>query len=138
MKFKLTDPMYVFARVKGKNGKVRELRCTLDFNSHYSWILRKDAVDVGYPEVINRPEDYEALAMNRTPHVLSARGLELGILANLAEVSIGELKAQNVDAITLKLDIPLLLPLDLILGRTFLNNFKFSVDPKAETLEISE
>ncbi len=138
MKFKLRDPMYVFARVKGKNGKVRELRCILDFNSHYSWILRKDAVDVGYPEVINRPEDYEALAMNRTPHVLSARGLELGILANLAEVSIGELKAQNVDAITLKLDIPLLLPLDLILGRTFLNNFKFSVDPKTETLEISE
>jgi hypothetical protein len=135
--FKLKDPMILFARIKGKNGKVRELSCILDFNAHYSWILRKDAVDLGYPEVINRPEDYEAVARNMTPHVLSGRGLELGILARLNEVSIGDLVAKNVDAIALKLDIPLMLPVDLILGRNFLDNFKMTVDARTSSLVLA-
>jgi len=128
--------MILFARVKGKNGKVRELSTLLDFNSHYSWMLRKDGVDLGYPEVINRPEDYESVAMRRTPHVLSGRGLEQGILAQLNEVSIGMLTVKNVEAIALKLDIPLMLPIDLILGRNFLNNFKLVVDPIAGSLTL--
>ena len=128
--------MILFARVKGKNGKVRELSTLLDFNSHYSWMLRKDGVDLGYPEVINRPEDYESVAMRRTPHVLSGRGLEQGILAQLNEVSIGILTVKNVEAIALKLDIPLMLPIDLILGRNFLNNFKLVVDPIAGSLTL--
>jgi hypothetical protein len=136
MLFDLKDPMILFARVKGKNGRVRELSSILDFNSHYCWILRKDAVDIGYPEVINRPEDYESIAMQRTPHVISARGLEQGILAKLSEVSIGDLTARDVDALAFKLDIPLMLPIDIILGRTFLDNFKLTVDPKSRTLEL--
>lgn len=137
MKFKLKDPMIVSARVKGKNGRVRELSTLLDYNSHFCWILRKDGVDLGYPEVINRPEDYEAVAMNRTPHVISARGLELGILATLSEVALGDLVAKNVDAIALKLDMALMLPVDLILGRTFLNNFKMEIDPKEGYLSLT-
>jgi len=137
MIFKLKDPMILFARVRGKNGKIRELSTLLDFNAHYSWILRKDAVDLGYPQVINRPEDYESVAMQKTPHVLSGRGLEQGILAQLNEVSIGGITVKNVDAIALKLDIPLMLPIDLILGRNFLNNFKLNVDPAASTLALT-
>jgi len=136
MKFVLKDPMILFARVKGKNGKIRELSTLLDFNSHYSWMLRKDGVDLGYPEVINRPEDYESVAMRKTPHVLSGRGLEQGILAQLNEVTIGSLTARNVEAIALKLDIPLMLPIDLILGRNFLNNFRLVVDPIAGSLTL--
>ncbi len=128
--------MILFSRVSGKSGKIRELSTLLDFNSHYSWILRKDAVDLGYPEVINRPEDYESVAMRRTPHVLSGRGLEQGILAPLKEVSIGKLVVKDVDAIALKLDIPLMLPIDLILGRNFLNHFRLTVDPTAGTLTL--
>ena len=95
MKFVLKDPMIVFARVKGKNGRVRELSALLDLNSHFSWMLRKDAVDVGHPEAINRPEDYEAVAARRTPRVISSRGLELGILVPLEEVAIGNLVAKK-------------------------------------------
>ncbi|MDG7001455.1 MAG: hypothetical protein JRN15_20350 [Nitrososphaerota archaeon] len=130
MKLLLKDPMIVFARVKGKNGRVRELSALLDYNSHFSWMLRKDAVDVGYPEAINRPEDYEAVAARRTPHIISGRGLELGILVKIDEVSIGNLVAKNVDAITLKLDFPMMLPIDLILGRNFLENFTLTVNSK--------
>ncbi|MCL4517647.1 MAG: hypothetical protein M1587_00445 [Thaumarchaeota archaeon] len=136
MKFALKDPMIIFARVKGKNGRVRELSGLLDFNSHFSWMLRKDAVDVGYPEAINRPEDYEAVAARRTPHLLSGRGLELGILVSLEEVSIGNLVAKNIEAVTLKMDFPMMLPLDLILGRNFLRNFTLTVDPKAGYLTL--
>lgn len=136
MKFALKDPMLIFARVKGQNGRVRELSALLDLNSHYSWMLRKDAVDVGYPEAINRPEDYEAVAARRTPHVISGRGLELGILVKLEEVSIGNLVAKKLDAITLKLDFPMMLPVDLILGRNFLENFTMMIDSKAGYLSL--
>jgi hypothetical protein len=136
MEFKLTDPMMLFAKVKGNNGKVRELSAILDFNWHYSWILVKEAVEIGHPEVLNRPEDYEAIAARRTPHVISQRGLELTIMTTLDEVTVGDLTAFKVDAIATKLDMPLMVPVDLVLGRTFLNNFTMTIDPKAGILSL--
>ena len=136
MKFILKDPMIVFARVKGRNGRVRELSALLDLNSHFSWMLRKDAVDIGNPEAINRPEDYELVAARRTPHVISSRGLELGILVSLEEVAIGNLSVKKIDAITLKMDLPMMLPVDLILGRNFLENFVVTIDSKAGYLSL--
>lgn len=137
MKFKIKDPMIITARVKGKYNRVRELTALLDINCHYSWILRTDAVQLGYAEVDNRPEDYRSLAMRNTPEIITLRGLELTILVSLNEVSIGNLSARNVDAFILGHPTPLQLPVDLILGRTFLNNFKLVFDGKAGNLYLT-
>ncbi|MGI0092036.1 MAG: hypothetical protein ACREBS_10030 [Nitrososphaerales archaeon] len=137
MKFKIKDPMIMSARVKGKHNRVREISALLDFNCHHSWISRTDAVHLGYAEVDNRPEDYKSLAPKNTPEILTLRGLELGILVSLTEVSIGVLHAPYVDAFILALAPPLQLPVDLILGRSFLKNFKLVIDGKAGYLSLT-
>jgi predicted aspartyl protease len=122
--------MMLMVRVKGRYNRVREVNALLDFNCHYSWMLRTDAVHLGYQEADNRPEDYKSLAPRSTPEVLTLRGLELGIMVTLTEVAIGTLKAKNVNAFILAHPTPLQLPVDLILGRTFLEKFKLVFDGK--------
>lgn len=137
MKFKIKDPMLVMARIKGKTNRVREVTAILDFNNSMSWMIRLDAIHLGYSEAANRPEDYKTIADANVPEVLTIRSLELGIALNLAEVSIGDLSAKNVRAFILPVDIPRLIPVDLVLGRSFLNNFKMVFDPKAGYLTLT-
>jgi hypothetical protein len=137
MKFKLKDPMIIAARVEGKQGRVRELSALLDFNTHYSWILRYDALQLGYPEVNHRPEDYKSLASWTTPEIITMRGIELSILVRLTKVSIGKLSATNVNTFILALNMPLDYPVDLVLGRSFLDKFKLAYDPKAGYLSLN-
>jgi len=137
MKFKIKEPMIIFARVKGKYKRVRELTALVDYNCHFSWILRTDAVHLGYPEVDNRPEDYKSFSSAKTPEILTLRGLELGISVSLTEVSIGKLRAKNVETFILGHPTPLQFPVDLILGRTFLKNFKLVIDSKAGYLYLT-
>lgn len=138
MKFALKDPMLVYARVKGPNGKVRELSSILDFNSPYCVIFSKDAVSIGYPEAAVRPRDWQKTHPDRVPYVLDIRGIERSVMVTLSEVSLGRLVARNVSTIVLELDIPRMLPFDLILGRTFLKNFKLTLNVKAGSLSLSQ
>jgi hypothetical protein len=137
MRFKLTDPMIIKARVKGKFDRTREISALLDFNTKYTWILRLDAIHLGYVEANNRPEDYKSIAPNTTPEILSLRGMELSIMIDLVEVSIGNLKSKNVKAFILPYNVPLNLPIDLVLGRSFLKDYKLTIDPKAGYLSLT-
>jgi hypothetical protein len=123
--------MILVARVKGSNGRVRELSSAIDINHEYCSMYRKDAIDLGYQEDLNTSLD----EITRTKKeavlvVLSFRGLEIGTLLNLQEVAVGNLVAKNVETVALKMDIPFMTPVDMILGRSFLRNFRLSVDPK--------
>ena len=137
MKFKIKDPMLISVRVKGRANRVREISALLDFNTHLSWILRLDAMHLGYAEVSNKPEDYKTIAGGIVPEVLTMRGLEMGIVVSLTEVSIGTLSARNVKAFILPQDVPRLAPFDMVLGRSFMNNFKTVIDPKAGYITLS-
>lgn len=59
------------------------------------------------------------------------------ILVDLKEVSVGNLAAKNVAAVVLEYDLPPMVPVDMILGQTFLKNFKLKVDSKSCTLSLS-
>lgn len=48
----------------------------------------------------------------------------------LSKVSLGSLVAENVDAVVLELAHPRFHTFEMILGRTFLKNFKLTVDMK--------
>ena len=63
--------------------------------------------------------------------------MELAIMINLTKISIGSIKAQNIKAFILPFNVPLNLPIDLVLGRSFLNNFKLTVDSKAGYLSLT-
>jgi hypothetical protein len=130
MKFDLKDPMLVSARVEGVGGAVRELSSVIDFNSHYCVILNQDAVDLGYPNAANKHPDEERLHPETVHRFTSMRGIDRGIEVKLRKISLGGLVARNVSAVVLELEHPRHIMFDFVLGRTFLKNFKLTVDVK--------
>ena len=130
--------MILMSRVEGPGGVVtRELSSVLDPNFAYSVIFSKDAIDLGYPEAAFRPKEFEKTHPDRVPWILEFRGIERSVMVKLAKVSIGKLIATDVDALIVELDLARMLPVYLILGRTFLKNFKMSVDVKAGYMSLS-
>jgi predicted aspartyl protease len=129
--------MTAWCRVKGSNDKIRELEAAIDFNYSYCLMLRQDAADLGYSEASYRHSGWHELRPDRAPLVLTARGIERTILINLKEVSVGKLAAKNVAAVVLEYDLPAMVPVDMILGQTFLKNFKLGLDPRSRTLSLS-
>lgn len=137
MKFALKDPMTVFARAKGMNGAVRELKAVMDFNWPYCVISSKDGMALGYLEAALRARDWEKTHPDKVPYVQNFRGIERSILVNLPEVHLGNLVARDVGAIMLDMDLPLRVPIEMILGRSFLDNFKFTVDGRRGYISLS-
>ena len=129
--------MTLFSKIKGANGKVREFTTILDFNWPYSYMLKMDALQLGYMEVSNRPQEWATLYPARVPTTLSMRGIEMCTLVSLKEVSIGKLSMKDVDAIVYHIETPPIIPIDIVLGQTFLKNFKIAVDSKRGVLTLT-
>jgi hypothetical protein len=136
LKLPLKEPGLVTARVEGKMGVVRELSSIINFNSPYCTILSMDAVDMGYPEAGNKHPDEERLHPKTVPRFTELRGIERGILVKLQKVSVGSLVARNVEAVVLELEIPRFITFDFMLGRSFLKNFKLTVDVKKQYISL--
>ncbi len=128
MKFSLRDPMMVSAIVEGRENVTRELYSLFDFNSPVCVILRQDAVDIGYTDAQHRHVDLGRLRPENLTKFASMRGIENGIKVKLHKVSIGPLVAMDVDAVVLEGEHPRFILHDLVLGRTFLKNFKLTID----------
>jgi predicted aspartyl protease len=122
--------------MKESNDKVRELEAIIDFNYSYCLMLRQDATDLGYSEASHRHSGWHELRPDRAPLVLTSRGIERTILVNLKEVSLGKLAVRNVAAVVLEYDLPSMVPVDMILGQTFLKNFNLRLDQRSCTLSL--
>ena len=136
MKVPINDPMLVSARVEGERGVVRELSSVLDFNSPYCVILVQDALDLGYPEAGNKHTDELRARPDRVAWLTSMRGIDRGIVLKLRQVSLGGLVAKDVEAVVLELEHPRFIVFDFVLGRSFLKNFKLTVDMKKGYLSL--
>jgi hypothetical protein len=130
LRFPIKEPILVSVRVEGKNGYVRELSAVLDINSPYCMVLPQDAIVLGYSAAANKPGDQERYYPDEVPRMTGMRGVERGIKVSLKKVSIGPLAATDVDAVVFETGPPPNVHFDMILGRTFLKNFKFAVDLK--------
>ena len=128
MRFKTGKILTVVCRAKGPSGKVRELGAMIDPNYELCAMLRNDAAPLGYPSVTFRPEDWEALNSEEVASVQSFRGVELGTLIRLQELSVGRLRARDVQAIVLKAEFPMMMPVSMVIGQSFLKNFRLVVD----------
>jgi hypothetical protein len=128
--------MLVSTRIEGQNGRVRELSAVLDFNAPCCMLLFQDGIDLGYPEAANKPVDWARIHPDKVPKFITMRGIERGILVTLRKVSLGSLVAENVDAVVLELAIPRFNTFEMILGRTFLKNYKLTVDMKKGYLSL--
>ena len=136
MKLPLKDPMLVMARVEGEGGRVREVTAAIDINYPYCMVLRADAIDLGYPRAANLHTDEWRDHPENTPWFTSLRGIDRGIIVPLHKVSVGNLEAKNVEAVALELEHPRLVIADMIIGRTFLKNFKLTVDFRKAQLSL--
>ena len=124
--------------MKGENGVVREVRAILDFNSPYCVMLSRDGLALGRSEAVLRPLDWQKTHPDKVPFILDFRGIERSILIKVPEISLGPLVARDVDAIVIDLDFQRLLPIDLILGRSFLANFRLVLDGAKGYLSLTE
>ena len=73
-----------------------------------------------------------------SPGILNFSRIERSIQVDLPEISLGNLVAKNVGAVILELDLYRLLPVELILGRSFLDNFILALDAGNGRLSLRE
>jgi hypothetical protein len=139
MKFKGggSGPLMLFCRLKGEGGRVREVPAVLEPSFDACIILRGDAVQLGYGSVTYRPEDWQDTNPTEVSYITSIKGVELGTWVKLKEVSIGELRVENVDAVVTKMEFPGMIYAAAFLGRSFLKHFKLEVDPKSNTFSLT-
>ncbi|MDG6938363.1 MAG: hypothetical protein JRM79_04935 [Nitrososphaerota archaeon] len=135
--FQVKDPMRVICRIEGSNQRARELTAFVDFNSTHCLMFAHDAIYLGYSDVANRAREWREIFPQKTPYLISFRGIERGILVNLKRVSIGPLSTEGVSAVCLEAEPSMQLPYDVVLGRSFLDKFKVTYDGRAKLLSLS-
>jgi predicted aspartyl protease len=137
MKFKSSGPPVVFCRLKGRNGRVREVQAVVEPGYEYCCMLRNDAAQLGYPSVTFRTEDWADTNPEEVVNVVSVLGIETGTMIKLAEVSVGRMKVKEVDTIVKKAEFPITTPVSMFLGRSFLKHFDFAVERGGKSFSLS-
>ena len=121
-------PITLFVRLKGPRG-IRELRAVLDTGSSWCTVPITDAREIGYAAfydpMINRGDGIYVLTQNG---IMDYEGLIL------EEIMVGELSAKAVPAVACHL--PRLGGVDMILGLSFLNRYKTTLDYANNLLTI--
>jgi predicted aspartyl protease len=122
MKIKINEgnPITFFVRISGPKGS-RELRAVLDTGSTYCTIPVVDARELGYDAF------YDPLA-NKGDGALALT--QAGILdiasITLKDIKVAELSAADVPA--LAYELPRMSGVDMVLGLSFLQHFKITID----------
>lgn len=121
----------IFARLRGRNGTVREYRALLSPASDYSLVPKVDAYRMGYPEAAR--DDPITQPMNLFRGV-TYTGFWEGMLITMKEVAIGTLSVADVDFIAY--DLPQASGFDVVLGRSFLALSGIQVDYSSGTVKV--
>ncbi len=137
MRFKGSGPLMVFCRMKGPGGRVREVPAILEPSYESCIMLKNDAMQLGYSSVTFRPEDWADMNPSEVVNIISTKGVETGTLVKVKEIAIGSLKAQDVEAVVTKAEFPMIVPVGVFLGRSFLKHFKLEVDPRSDTFSLT-
>jgi hypothetical protein len=122
----------VFARLKGRNGFVREYPAILSFSSDYCVIPKPDSFVLGYPETahvgyIVRPPNLATM--------VAPNGFATGVQIKMQEVQIGTIKVMDVDFVAF--DLPQAGGVDLVLGKSLLRHLKVEIDYTSKKLNIA-
>lgn len=125
MEIPLAPIPVVFAKIRGKKG-VRELKAVISPASEYTVITNKDALQTGYDVLMGR-ETGGALAV-------TAGGIMKASMVKIEEISVGDCSAKGVEALCYELPEPA--GADLILGKTFLENFTLTFDYARKLLKM--
>ena len=121
----------VFARLRGRNGAVREYRALLSPASDYSLVPKVDAYRLGYPEAARGDPVTEPANLFRG---VTYNGFWEGMMISMKAVTIGSVSVADVDFIAY--DLPLVSGFDVVLGRSFLGSSGIQVDYSLGALKI--
>lgn len=121
----------VFARLKGRNGCVREYNALMSPATEYSILPKVDAYRLGYPEAARDDPVTEPPNLFRG---VTYDGFWEGMLISMREVAVGAVSRSNVDFIAY--DIPQISRFDVILGKSFLSSSKVVIDYANNTVRI--
>ncbi|MDG6901420.1 MAG: hypothetical protein JRM80_05605 [Nitrososphaerota archaeon] len=118
-----------FVRIVGRKGRSRELRAILSTGSYYCSVPMIDAYRIGYPDAIIYSNVTGQIEAERPEWAVTLSSLIQAPLVVLDEVSIGNaFRAENVEA--LAYHPPEEAEVEVVLGRSFLKNFKLTYDPE--------
>lgn len=132
LKFKIGKPLQVFCRLSGPADCVREVNMAVDPNYEFCCLTKQDAALIGYPSVTQKPTELVSIqGAEVVPTIIDMRGMELGTKIILKRMSVGSLDAYDVEAVVLKMELPTMFPVGGVLGRSFLQKFKLTVDYKS-------
>jgi predicted aspartyl protease len=123
----------VFARLKGRNGCIREYRALIGPLVDYCVIPKADAYRLGYPEAAR--DDFVTTPPNLVTMV-TTNGYVEGMMINLQEVAVGPISFSGVDFIAF--DIPQVCGYDVILGQSLLQHLKVEIDYSARKIRIEK
>lgn len=113
----------IFARLKGRNGVVREYNAIIVPTTEYSILPMVDAFALGFPEAGGA--DSRALSPNIV-HFASYSGYGRGIMIKMPEVEIAGTSFKDVGFVSL--DILQSTGFDVVLGKNLFQNIKLTLD----------
>ncbi|MBM4034983.1 MAG: TIGR02281 family clan AA aspartic protease [Planctomycetes bacterium] len=116
-------PILLYVRAVGPAGAT-ELLTALDTGATYTMIPTEDALDLGYD-----------LAAAPREEVMTANGLIQAPRIVLQEVSIGDLRARNVEALCHNMPGA---QVSALLGLNFLESIRVNIDLKGRVLELED
>jgi predicted aspartyl protease len=123
----------LFVQVFGESGKMRELMAVIDPASVDVVIPRVDALHLGYPAYLDLAADKQSL--NVTLGLTLSSLIEVAEFP-LAELRVGEISLKGVSAVAY--DTPLQAGVDVILGCSFLERFRTTIDYERKLLTLEE
>lgn len=126
----LRTPATFFVRICGEKGS-RILSAVLSPGSVYTVVPYRDAIMLGY-EALYQPIEELGVGVRAA----TAGNMIEAPLITLTEVQVGTLVARNVEAVAH--EIPSLAGVEVILGCSFLKNFKTTLDYGKGVLTIEE
>ena len=124
MKIKLEKQIIVDVKVTGK--RKRRVKLLFDTGATITMLSWDTLKDIGYDPAIS----------NRRKNITTANGVIEAPLVKVKEISIGDFRVNDIDAICH--DIPELIRVDGLLGLNFIENFKVCIDYRKGVLEIED
>ena len=119
------------ARVKGRNGKVREYSALVVPTSEFCILPTVDAYSLGYPEVIS---NNSRIPPKNSMVLATYSGYTRGLPIRIPQVDIGSISSKDVEFLVI--DLPQVIGFDMVLGQSLLRCMRVEMDFSSRTLKI--
>ena len=123
----------VFARIEGRNGKLREFQALVVPSAEYCMLPKVDAFQLGFPEAASVDA---RVPLPNTYTFASYNAYGRGTVIKIPRVDIGSVSAKDVEF--LAFDLLQTLGFDVVLGRSLLWQMRLELDFGARRMRMEK